>query len=291
MAKRTLSPVADFSASSTPLGWFPRPQRLLNPTTYTEAPSITIETKPDEDQPIETTSKPSAELKEASDDPRASTTRRLLKYIARASGLDAEEVQRRATRKQRALIHVTGWMALALCATKDWIWKASFKHSVRNRFHQLPGLLRPIQARRRSTSARSEKNTVTAVINPKSWMTGIGDKMSTRKPLAVVRAESISATPVISERFSVHSNDRPVVGVPIQCVATCEWYSQYRYQVSMPSREPSERSILCQELIDPTTHSEAIPTGRSTMNAGRIRRVNRSNTAKETTSEMAVDLS
>ena len=111
-----LSPVADFSASSTPLGWFPRPQRLLNPTTYTEAPSITIETKPDEDQPIETTSKPSAELKEASDDPRASTTRRLLKYIARASGLDAEEVQRRATRKQRALIHVTGWMALALVA-------------------------------------------------------------------------------------------------------------------------------------------------------------------------------
>lgn len=114
--QENLSPVADFSASSTPLGWFPRPQRLLNPTTYTEAPSITIETKPDEDQPIETTSKPSAELKEASDDPRASTTRRLLKYIARASGLDAEEVQRRATRKQRALIHVTGWMALALVA-------------------------------------------------------------------------------------------------------------------------------------------------------------------------------
>ena len=114
--QENLSPIADFSASSTPLGWFPRPQRLLNPTTYIEGSSETIETKPVDAQPIKTTSKPSAELKEASDDPRASTTRRLLKYIARASGLEAEEVQRRATRKQRALIHVTGWMALALVA-------------------------------------------------------------------------------------------------------------------------------------------------------------------------------
>ena len=56
------------------------------------------------------------ELKEETNDPRASTTRRLLKYIARASGLETEEVQRRATRKQRALVHVTGWMALALVA-------------------------------------------------------------------------------------------------------------------------------------------------------------------------------
>ena len=40
--QENLSPIADFSASSTPLGWFPRPQRLLNPTTYTEAPTITI---------------------------------------------------------------------------------------------------------------------------------------------------------------------------------------------------------------------------------------------------------
>ena len=39
-----------------------------------------------------------------------------MKYIARASGLDSEEVQRRAARKQRALVHVTGWMALALVA-------------------------------------------------------------------------------------------------------------------------------------------------------------------------------
>ena len=56
------------------------------------------------------------QLKEEPNDPRAATTRRLMKYIARASGLDTEEVQRRANRKQRALVHVTGWMALALVA-------------------------------------------------------------------------------------------------------------------------------------------------------------------------------
>ena len=57
-----------------------------------------------------------AQIKEEANDPRASTSRRLLKYIARNSGLEADEVQRRAARKQRALVHVTGWMSLALVA-------------------------------------------------------------------------------------------------------------------------------------------------------------------------------
>ena len=114
--QENLSPVNDFSGSSTPLGWFPRPQRLLNPITFVQGTSESIETKAVDAQPVESTTKPIAELKQASDDPRAGTTRRLLKYIARTSGLESEEVQRRATRKQRALVHVTGWMALALVA-------------------------------------------------------------------------------------------------------------------------------------------------------------------------------
>ena len=114
--QENLSPVEDFSASSTPLGWFPRPQRLLNPIAFVEGTSESIEAKPVDAQPVESTATPVAELKQASDDPRAATTRRLLKYIARTSGLEPEEVQRRATRKQRALVHVTGWMALALVA-------------------------------------------------------------------------------------------------------------------------------------------------------------------------------
>ena len=114
-----LSPVDDFSSSSTPLGWYPRPQRLMSPVQYnpaseqvsaTEEETKTTEVVKPQQTPV------SVELKEETNDPRAATTRRLLKYIARASGLESEEVQRRATRKQRALVHVTGWMALALVA-------------------------------------------------------------------------------------------------------------------------------------------------------------------------------
>jgi len=114
-----LSPVDDFSSSSTPLGWYPRPQRLMSPVQYNPA-SEQVSATGDETKTTEVV-KPqqtpvSVELKEETNDPRAATTRRLLKYIARASGLESEEVQRRATRKQRALVHVTGWMALALVA-------------------------------------------------------------------------------------------------------------------------------------------------------------------------------
>ena len=117
-AQESLSPIEDFSSSSTPLGWFPRPQRLLNPNPFSRNDAEPTE-EVNETPLAATTEKkstPVAVLKEETNDPRASTTRRLLKYIARASGLETEEVQRRATRKQRALVHVTGWMALALVA-------------------------------------------------------------------------------------------------------------------------------------------------------------------------------
>lgn len=117
--QENLSPVDDFSSSSTPLGWYPRPQRLISPVPYEPHSEDMSET--DVEAPTAEVVKPkqetiSVQLKEESNDPRAATTRRLLKYIARSSGLEAEEVQRRATRKQRALVHVTGWMALALVA-------------------------------------------------------------------------------------------------------------------------------------------------------------------------------
>ena len=115
-----LSPVDDFSSSVTPLGWYPRPQRLIHPVPYKRAEASISEpidepTIADEVAAQAGKATP-VQLKEEANDPRSATTRRLMKYIARASGLDSEEVQRRATRKQRALVHVTGWMALALVA-------------------------------------------------------------------------------------------------------------------------------------------------------------------------------
>ena len=117
--QENLSPIDDFSSSVTPLGWYPRPQRLIHPVPYTRAEASTPDSE-DEPRITEVATQPAEttplQLKEEANDPRAATTRRLMKYIARASGLDSEEVQRRATRKQRALVHVTGWMALALVA-------------------------------------------------------------------------------------------------------------------------------------------------------------------------------
>lgn len=46
-------------------------------------------------------------------------TQRLVKYIARTSGIDAEELKRRADRKQKAFRHVTPWLALALVAREQ----------------------------------------------------------------------------------------------------------------------------------------------------------------------------
>ena len=117
--QENLAPIDDFSSSVTPLGWYPRPQRLIHPVPYTRAEASTSDSE-DEPRITEVAAQPAettpVQLKEEANDPRAATTRRLMKYIARASGLDSEEVQRRATRKQRALVHVTGWMALALVA-------------------------------------------------------------------------------------------------------------------------------------------------------------------------------
>lgn len=112
-----LSPVENFQDSVTPLGWHPRPDRLSNPVPFRKESTqrSTVDPTPGKTSKVEHT-KSIPDLQTANDDPRAKTTKRLLKFIARSSGLSSEEVQRRAARKQRALQHVTSWMALALVA-------------------------------------------------------------------------------------------------------------------------------------------------------------------------------
>ena len=115
-----LSPVDEFQDAVTPLGWHPRPERLYTPIAYTEesADSPAVEQTPAKVPKVEH-KKSIPNLQTSDDDPRARTTKRLLKFIARSSGLSSEEVQRRAARKQRALQHITAWMALALVAREQ----------------------------------------------------------------------------------------------------------------------------------------------------------------------------
>ncbi len=116
----SLSPSDNFQDSVTPLGWHPRPERLLNPIVFSKDSTqpMTVDKGPTKASKVEQT-KSIPNLQTADDDPRAGTTKRLLKFIARSSGLSSEEVQRRAARKQRALLHVTAWMALALVAREQ----------------------------------------------------------------------------------------------------------------------------------------------------------------------------
>jgi hypothetical protein len=118
--EKRLSPIDRFQDSITPLGWNPRPARLYTPVDYTNdsADSSTVEQTATKVPKVEQ-KKSIPNLQTADDDPRARTTKRLLKFIARSSGLSSEEVQRRAARKQRALQHVTAWMALALVAREQ----------------------------------------------------------------------------------------------------------------------------------------------------------------------------
>lgn len=115
-----LSPIDRFQGSVTPLGWHPRPERLYTPIAYAidSNDASTIEQTPVQVPKVEQ-KKSIPNLQTDEEDPRARTTKRLLKFIARSSGLSSEEVQRRAARKQRALQHVTAWMALALVAREQ----------------------------------------------------------------------------------------------------------------------------------------------------------------------------
>ena len=118
-----------------PLGWFPRPSRLLQPvkaapptTSKTESTANASGTNAAANPPLQTSSisassKPSTTTSPPSTsehvDPRMRVTQRLVKFIARTSGIDAAELNRRAERKQKAFRHVTPWLALALVAREQ----------------------------------------------------------------------------------------------------------------------------------------------------------------------------
>lgn len=110
-----------------PFGWFPRPNRLLSPVSATASSSEAspAPTAPTTPAPVAAKSQtvispPSlGEEPALSDDPRARLTKRVARFIARQSGLDLDELQRRAERKTRAFHLITPWMAYALVAREQ----------------------------------------------------------------------------------------------------------------------------------------------------------------------------
>ena len=98
-----------------PFGWFPRPTHLLKPVGPTSEPASPPSEQQTPPQPQATPSPASTPSPEhLSNDPRAALTRRLIRFIARQSGLSMDELERRAERKIRAFHHITPWLAYAL---------------------------------------------------------------------------------------------------------------------------------------------------------------------------------
>jgi len=120
----SLQPVIKNNSITTPLGWFPRPSRLINPVRYD---SIQFSEKSDEEKiPIPKQTKKIEEPVKSekapefiSKDPRAKMERRLKRFVSKQSKIDIEEIERRIQRKKSALSFVTVWMCIALVAREQ----------------------------------------------------------------------------------------------------------------------------------------------------------------------------
>ena len=112
----------DLGEIDVPFGWFPRPSRLMRPvsaTAATPAPAADASPAPATKRQAVMSSARPIEGTAVSDDPRARLTKRVARFIARQSGLEMDELQRRAERKTRAFHLITPWMAYALVAREQ----------------------------------------------------------------------------------------------------------------------------------------------------------------------------
>lgn len=107
-----LSANCELKGIKAPLGWQPRPSRLIEPVINTSSVS-----------PLEENNESQQEEKKTdypeSNDLRAKLERRLVRYISKQSGIDHDEISRRAERKISALNYCTKWLALCLVSREQ----------------------------------------------------------------------------------------------------------------------------------------------------------------------------
>ncbi len=120
-----LSSVLTSNPVTTPLGWFPRPSRLMNPIKYD---SVKFQDASNDvervvvNQSNNTTTKVVNEIGEQGNitkDPRSKMERRLKKFVSKQSKLDMDEIERRILRKKNALGMVSNWLCIALIAREQ----------------------------------------------------------------------------------------------------------------------------------------------------------------------------
>ena len=111
----------DLGQVDVPFGWFPRPTRLLKPVSATGSGDVKPQIDDAAPSPPPHARTPPTLRTEAniSGDPRARTTQRVARFIARQSGLELDELQRRVDRKMKTFHIITPWMAYALVAREQ----------------------------------------------------------------------------------------------------------------------------------------------------------------------------
>ena len=122
-----LLPAINLEGVEVPLGWFPRPNLLLEPPSpppeVTQKPLVDTESSTqsglDEEPVLTDDSKVTTDSIERVAAEVNGDIPALLKSISSGCGLERQEVMRRAQRKIRALGDITLWMALALVAREQ----------------------------------------------------------------------------------------------------------------------------------------------------------------------------
>ena len=156
MTGQGLIPCLDTAEVTAPLGWWPRLESLTNPPLFTTsaapalastASEMTAPRPTERRVGVEMAAPEKAGMSGAGDvssgeaviqppvaaaelapstsppqndaDPRMQLVPRLVKYIARKSGIEVNEIERRMQRKQRALGPITPWLCLIFIAKEQ----------------------------------------------------------------------------------------------------------------------------------------------------------------------------
>ena len=119
--ENALKPTVALEGVRSPLGWFPRPSRLLQPVAAVrdiDSDSVPTKVQAKIVSKVEQMASTPAQ-KISNSDPRMRLVARLTKFIAKSTEISPEEVERRAQRKHGALGYATTWMCLALVAREQ----------------------------------------------------------------------------------------------------------------------------------------------------------------------------
>tara|TARA_B100000575_G_scaffold36968_1_gene24894 strand:+ start:3425 stop:4027 length:603 start_codon:yes stop_codon:yes gene_type:complete len=117
--KGVLSPNCEIKGIVAPLGWQPRPSRLLNPVVF-NANDLDVSDEKESDlkssaNNIETVTI----IAKENLDPRARVEKRLVKYISKQTNIPPAEIIRRGERKMKALRYCTMWLSLCLISREQ----------------------------------------------------------------------------------------------------------------------------------------------------------------------------